>query len=404
MIRIRDSLISIVGVVTAQALLFLCIVLMGRERGPEILGQFNYLVAIGTLTGTLLALRYELACVSDDPETSYHSMIHVLLLGAGMALIAAVFLWFFDLSQFFLVELYAIAVFVTNLAGAYLNSLRRYELIALARIAVNSGFAIFLVSKISNWREIDPFFAYTVISTLIGLLVLVCTVVHGRREGYKTRFELAFYTKNRRFVAYIFPATIFGSVMTYALAIAVPAWYGAKEAGYFAAAYRLGSSPVSLIGQSIGGVFRRDALGAVDRSSSGNRLYSVYRLYARSLVAVSLTYSIFGLVLFKPVTTIFLGHQWDGAHKFFYFLIPLFAMQILYVPLSQVFLAVRKQKLDFLFQLSSGSVLITTLYAMHMLDFSAQGSVGIFSITGAIVTTFGVVMTARAANSSKLGV
>jgi O-antigen/teichoic acid export membrane protein len=191
--------------------------------------------------------------------------------------------------------------------------------------------------------------------------------------------------------------------MTYALAIAVPSWYGAKEAGYFAVAYRLGFSPVSLVGQSIGGVFRRDALGAVRTNTDGGELVQVYRTYARGLIAVSLIYAFLAFVLFEPVVALFLGAKWEGATPFFYFLIPLFSVQILYVPLSQVFLAVRKQKLDFLFQMWSGSVLIATLYATHVLNLSAVVSVAIFSIVGAIVTVWGVTVTARAASSRTSG-
>ncbi|MCS6457010.1 translocase, partial [Burkholderia thailandensis] len=43
MIRVRDSLISLCGVVAGQVALFGCISLIGRFQGPEALGHFNYL-------------------------------------------------------------------------------------------------------------------------------------------------------------------------------------------------------------------------------------------------------------------------------------------------------------------------------------------------------------------------
>jgi O-antigen/teichoic acid export membrane protein len=403
MVRIKDSLVSMSGVVTAQVLLFLSIVLLGRERGPEILGQFNGSVALGTLVGTLLALRYELACLSDRSEVSFEALIHVLALGAAIATAVAAVLLAYGRHHLLLVELYAVATFMFNLAAAYLNSLKRYGLIALARIAVNVGLLVCVASPFRGWLKAEPFFAYTIVNTVIGLLALTATLCNGWSKGYRVTFDPKFYSVNRRFAAYILPATVLGSVMTYALAIAVPSWYGAKEAGYFAVAYRLGFSPVSLVGQSIGGVFRRDALGAVRTNTDGGELVQVYRTYARGLIAVSLIYAFLAFVLFEPVVALFLGAKWEGATPFFYFLIPLFSVQILYVPLSQVFLAVRKQKLDFLFQMWSGSVLIATLYATHVLNLSAVVSVAIFSIVGAIVTVWGVTVTARAASSRTSG-
>ncbi|MGS0625957.1 translocase, partial [Ralstonia sp. VS2407] len=48
MIRVRDSLISLCGVVAGQVALFGCISLIGRFQGPEALGHFNYLLALAT--------------------------------------------------------------------------------------------------------------------------------------------------------------------------------------------------------------------------------------------------------------------------------------------------------------------------------------------------------------------
>jgi O-antigen/teichoic acid export membrane protein len=90
MIRLRDSAVSMAGVVTGQIALFLCISLIGRLRGPEALGHFNYLLALGTFAGTLLALRFELACVTDSPRQSFSAFVNVLALSCGVTAIATI--------------------------------------------------------------------------------------------------------------------------------------------------------------------------------------------------------------------------------------------------------------------------------------------------------------------------
>ncbi|MET5012877.1 translocase, partial [Burkholderia pseudomallei] len=78
------SLISLCGVVAVNVALFGCISLIGRFKGPEALGHFNYLLALATFSGTLLACRYELACVSDNPADSFNAFGNVMVI-AGAA-------------------------------------------------------------------------------------------------------------------------------------------------------------------------------------------------------------------------------------------------------------------------------------------------------------------------------
>jgi O-antigen/teichoic acid export membrane protein len=158
--------------------------------------------------------------------------------------------------------------------------------------------------------------------------------------------------------------------LTYALAIVIPHWFGAESAGYFAAAFRLGCFPVSLIGQSLGGVFRRDAVGAIAREDTPGALPNVFIAYARALIVLALLYAVGGALLFGPVLKLVFGDRWDGAIHLYYDLIPLFAFQMIYVPLSQVFLAVRRQRTDFLFQLSCGATLMSVLLVSKLLNFS----------------------------------
>lgn len=148
MIRLRDSVVSMAGVVTGQIALFLCISLIGRLRGPEALGHFNYLLALGTFAGTLLALRFELACVTDSPRQSFDAFVNVMALSGGVTALALVVMEASGHGELLMVGGYAFACFTQIAAGSYLNSLRRYELIAASRFAVNLSFALCLVAAL----------------------------------------------------------------------------------------------------------------------------------------------------------------------------------------------------------------------------------------------------------------
>lgn len=88
MINPRDSVVSLAGVVIGQIALFASIFVIGRRFGPESLGHFNYLLALATFGGTLLAFRYELACVDDDPRESFNAFVNVTALGLAVVAVS----------------------------------------------------------------------------------------------------------------------------------------------------------------------------------------------------------------------------------------------------------------------------------------------------------------------------
>jgi hypothetical protein len=65
------------------------------------------------------------------------------------------------------------------------------------------------------------------------------------------------------------------------------------------------------------------------------------------------------------------------------------------VPLSQIFLATREQRLDLSFQLSCGVVLMGVLFAAKALALSVQSSVQAFSFAGTAMMILGVMLTFR---------
>lgn len=397
MINPKDSIISLVGVVTGQVALFACIFLIGRWHGPGALGQFNYQLALATFGGALLGFRYELACVSDNPRESFNALVNVMSLAAVVVAVLGALIAATRESELYVVLCYAFASFVQIATGAFLNSMRWYGWITLSRIATNAGLlAYLLLTKVcESCTRVALFDAYTVSTVTVAIAMASVIATMGVRNGYSFGVSRDFFVKNRRFAAYILPSTICASVLTYALAIVMPTWFGAQIAGYFALAYRLGFFPVSLIGQSIGGVFRRDAIGAIARDDARHVLPNVFFAYARSLAGIAVVYSIGGFLLFEPVVTWVFGTKWTGAVGFFNSLVPLFALQLIYVPLSQIFLATRAQRVDFMFQLTTGACLMGALLLSRWMNLSAESSVHLFAIAGSLLMACGIALTYR---------
>lgn len=395
--RFRDSAISIAGAVGAQAAHFLCIVQIARAHGPNVLGAFNFQFTVGTLAGTLLALRYDLACLNDNPRTSFEALANVLALAACTAGIGMAAARVAGYPSSALLAAFALSVSMHLAVGGFLCSLRHYGWIAASKIAVNVLFAGALLATPA--ASIDPFAAYALASSAVALAMLAAIARFGMTHGYPIRVTLGFFKEHGRFPFYILPSTLCAAVLNHALSIVVPLWFDATDAGQFAAAWRLGFFPVSLLGLAIGTVLRRDALTAAARADGGVALAALYAAYARALFALAFLYAIGSPWAFRPLVALFLGEGWLPAADFQLRLAPLFALQIIYVPLSQVFLAVRAQRVNFLFQLSCGAALIGTLLLSHRLGLPISASVNLFALTGAAMLVAGIALTHRCATT-----
>jgi O-antigen/teichoic acid export membrane protein len=402
MIKVKDSVISLAGVVTGQIALFFCVSLIGHFHGPEALGHFNYLLALGMFAGTLLACRYELACVSDSPHRSFNAFVNVVVLSLVVSAALTALTLVAHRPELYVVNAFALAWFIQLAAGAYLNSLRWYGRIAVCRLVLNLSFLVCLLvdSLIPSVGKVDVFDIYASVNVIVAALMLAWIFALGKRRGYSFQVSREFFVQNNRFARYILPSTLCASVLTYALAIVIPHWFDATSAGYFAAAYRLGFFPVSLIGQSLGGVFRRDSVAAISRDDSHEMLPRVFLAYARSLSVMALLYAVFGSVLFGPLVRLCFGQRWGGAVTFYYYLVPLFTLQMIYVPLSQLFLATRQQRTDFMFQLACGATLLCVLFTARLTGLSVHQSVQAFSLAGAVLMIVGIKLTFGAMKGS----
>jgi O-antigen/teichoic acid export membrane protein len=145
---------------------------------------------------------------------------------------------------------------------------------------------------------------------------------------------------------------------------------------------------------------RRDVLAARASGANPHALPHVFHLYARALAGIAAVYVAGAVLLFGPLIRLFFGARWNGAVELFHYLIPLFALQLVYVPLSQVFLAVDAQRTDFRFQCTCAVALLTALAVGRIGDWSIQHSVLCFSAVGTALMIGGVRLTFAAVNGA----
>ncbi|WP_179405212.1 translocase [Burkholderia guangdongensis] len=393
MIRLAHSAASLGGAIAAQASLLACVAWLGRAQGVAALGVFGYQLALGTFGGTLLALRYELACVSDDPRAAFDALRHAFVLACGVAALIALGVAASGRADLYPVVLFGCATWAQLAVGGYLNSLRRYGWIAASRAAANLLMLAWLAWLAGGAPAgVDAFAVYAIAHATVAALMLGYALRAGRRDetGPVAR---AFFVAQCRYPLYILPSTLCAAMQTYALSIAIPLWFDARSAGLFALAYWLGGAPVSLLGQGVGAVFRRDALAVLARGDENGGVADLYRRYALGLAALAFAYGGAGLLLVRPVVELGFGLAWADAAAFYRGLAPCFIVQMVYVPLAQVFLVVGAQRADLLFQCGAGLALAAALAAAWLMNLSALDGVRLFALAGAAVAGAGLVLT-----------
>jgi O-antigen/teichoic acid export membrane protein len=385
----KDTAISLASVIIGQAIFFVCLSLIGREWGPEELGKLNFNLSLSMFIGTIMAFRYELACIQDKEEKSYQALVQVITITASsfVFLYAMASIW--DLTDSTTILIFSATFILQQASSLYLNTLRKYVLIGLIKISANASFVVSLIILINSNTLSSTFEIYTQIN--LAITILSVALILANTQHPKQIFSISFLKENLRFPQYTLPATILSSALTYSLPIAMPFLFGPITAGYFAATQRFGFFPVSLIAQSISGVFRREVISAIN-SNSGN-LLKTYKSHAKLLLAISACYLLFGNLFFGMLIKVLLGDNWDQAIIFFHIISPVYALQITYIPLSQIFISTNNQKTDLFIQTLTFISTVGALLASYYFSLSPLLTLIIFSVSGVATLLIGLSLT-----------
>lgn len=391
--KFTDSLISIVGVALNQFFMFLIIWLIAYGKGAESLGEFNYYLTLSLFIGGIFVFRYELSCVSHSHEESKNIMLHVmcLIIIIGFILLSLIFILNINNILSLSVLLLSFSLIVQQLFIYYNNTRRKYVLISILRFFCNAIFICFIFLIHFLDVKVNLFFSYSLVHFSFSILLIFYIYILCKHETVSLK---KFLVDNAKYPIYIFPSTLLASVMLYGLAIYVPYNYGFAEAGIFAIAYRLGSFPVTLVGQSIGGVLRRDMLEGVNEANVSK--YQVYFYYLKVLLFFVFLYLLFNMFILPKIILHFLGDNWYQSLSYLWGLLPLFSIQIIYVAFSQIFLVCAAQKLDFIINLFVCFTASAVLVMSYIFKLSLIITIYWFSLLLAGILVMGICFTYKA--------
>jgi len=147
-------------------------------------------------------------------------------------------------------------------------------------------------------------------------------------------------------------------------------FYGAEIVGFYALAHRLITTPLNLVGTSVGQVYFREATEAFN--DSPRRLLSVYKSTVKKLVLVGLIPTVIAICAAPALVKIFLGPDW--AQSGIYMQIIIFGLYFGFInaPIGTTFAIIRRQEIALAIRVVSIVVRFLSMYLfrdnpIHML-------------------------------------
>nr|VFJ46304.1 MAG: Membrane protein involved in the export of O-antigen and teichoic acid [Candidatus Kentron sp. FM]VFJ49540.1 MAG: Membrane protein involved in the export of O-antigen and teichoic acid [Candidatus Kentron sp. FM]VFK07284.1 MAG: Membrane protein involved in the export of O-antigen and teichoic acid [Candidatus Kentron sp. FM] len=125
-------------------------------------------------------------------------------------------------------------------------------------------------------------------------------------------------------------------------------YFGGAAAGYFSITHRIMSLPMSVMGQSVGDVFYREAVDAYRQGTLGALVIKTNKI----LIVMALPVVLFGSLIAPQVFYMVFGAEWKTAGVIAQCIAPWMFLQFITTPSTRIYPILGKHKLALLFQVS----------------------------------------------------
>lgn len=396
------------GTAGAQALSVLSMLVLARYFTPNDFGSLGFVMAFVGIVSIALSCRYELV-IFLTKEKGQIRQVYTLCVIVILILSVAIALLVFVLISFAELELGANyspanlgAVFLGSVSVAWCgvlsviavceenySGLSKSRLFQASAIAIFSFYAYYL--DVENGLVIGWVAAQ--IATLIYMLVSVpIKMIDLNINNLKGIVGIAL--KNSRYPRLQLPAHLLNACSMQAPVIIIGYCYGANSAGLFLFAQRVVRLPMSLLGTSIGEVFRKEASSLM--LSTGNCAAlcgDVIRRCSKLALVPCVLLFLFGEKIFKLI----LGAHWTDSGLIAELMAPMLFFQFVSSPVVSMYFIRGFQSAEFVMQISLLLLSVLPFYIGVALDLDFKLCVLIFSAAYSILYVINIFAAIRLA-------
>lgn len=376
------SIISVFTVI--QSLKFQHSVVAEKDSGKSFYLLFLSSAVIIIMT-CLVYFIFSLETPLRNILQNYNSLLLLICLSAGL-------MAFYDLGYNYLAKLglfrYLITVKITQSLFIIISQiLFSYE--KLSNTAGILKYEIINIPFVDNGLIAGYFIGQLVSCTLLFIIIFLTTKKDNKKLKKMNFYNwLNIFIENKKFIFFTMPAELLNTSTYFLIVYFITNNFGIVYAGIFGLAQRIILSPLNLISTSFLDVFKNSASQEIGRE---NTMMNSYRMLFKILVSISILAFIF-ILLTKNYYGLLFGPEWHTTGNLVLILSPFFCLKFVASPLSYSFILLKKQEIDFIWQL--GLFFLTILIFSTNFDF--EETILLLSITLALYYAFSIILSYKA--------
>ena len=379
------------GQLFAAAIPILAAPVLGRLYLPADYGMLGTYMAIANVLGAMSTLQFAQGIMAEKNEQHAILLVYICFLAAaGMSLIALIVALvtyhYMGGSEVYsqaqgwmlMLPLTTMAAGATVAIATLANRHQRYGF--MARIQVLAVVVTVSISILLGWLNYGAhglfisYFSGQLITIIAHLRLFHLLVPELPKVNWLKLVAIA--RRHRGFPIYTLPSEFLGTINLQLPVFALGAVGAVSLLGAFTRARQLISLPLTLLGSSIGQVFRQ-------RASKDYREYGTCRpIFKRTfltLVLIGLPPTIILMAVAPDLFRLFLGPNWGEAGDVARILAPMLLLRMICSPLSTVFYFTGGQKQAL--QLMGIGVLLVAIGVLPPVFFDADPYVSIYGFS-----------------------
>lgn len=402
----RNVLTLMTGTTIAQALPMAAAPILTRIYTPENFGIFALYFSIVSILGVLVTARYELAIVLPKRrDDAYQLVILSWVISTFVSLITWFMIWLFESQIASILDnpvvtswLYWIPLSIF-LMGVYqslyywFNREKSYRNMSESRIIQSSV-------TLSTQIGLGFLTKLSALGLILGQVIgqTLATIYMGHKfikqtKGRHSPKRLKQFFLAKRYIN--FPKFLLISHSMNATSMQLPViffnvLFTSSVAGFYLLTQRVIGTPITIVGGAIGDVFRQSASKAY--AERGECLNEYKNTFKKLLMISSIPFGVFFFIA-PDLFAIIFGESWSEAGRYAQILTPMFFLQFISNPMSNMYLIAEKQKKDLYLNIILFIITIFPFLLALYLPMSVETIIICFSLLYSLMYTANLIVT-----------
>ena len=354
----------IAGTIIAQAIPLAVSPVLTRLFTPEDFGLFALYFGISQIISVFITGRYEMAIILPEKDDDALNVVAIsMIITFFVSILSLIFILPFrhtfaiilnspDIADYLLlVPVTVFAIGIYTIFNFWLNRKAHYKDISTGKITRSAFSSLFSIGfGITSLKTGGLIFADTIGQLAAGFFVLIKSLKYDY-EKISNISKQGMIKQAKRYVH--FPkfniiSGLFEKASGQLPVILLSSFFGTAISGLFSLSQRIIAAPGSLIGASVGDVFRQQA--SIEFQKEGNCRKTFLNLLKFLILIAIIPFSI--LILFAPLLFSFIfGPEWRVAGEYTQIMTLMFFLSFVVSPLSNMFIIAEKQKIDLVIQI-----------------------------------------------------